>query len=75
MGRDLNPMTRLVGGRGVLVAQCQQHLTNDELAAPYYSQAGHHRATLRPMARDAGCAGQDGGGRATRFAQGHSVQL
>lgn len=37
MGKDLNPMTRLVGGRGVLVAQPQQYLTHDELAASHYT--------------------------------------
>lgn len=66
-------MTRLVGGRGVLCSECQQHLTYDEPAQPHYTQAGHHRTTLRPVARDAGRAGQDGGGRATRPAQGHSL--
>lgn len=58
-------MTHLVGGRGVLVAQLQQHFENDEPSTPYCSQAGDHRATIRTVARDAGCPGQDDGGRAT----------
>lgn len=46
IGRDLNPMTRLVGGRGVLGAQRQQHLAHDEPTAPHDTQVGHPRATL-----------------------------
>lgn len=68
-------MTRLVGGRGILGAQRQQHFAHDEPAAPHHTQDDNHRATLRPVARDAGRAGQDGGGRATRPAQGDGLQL
>lgn len=52
-------MTRLVGGRGVLGAQRQQHLENDEPATPHCTQDGDNCTALRSVARDAGCAGQD----------------